>query len=160
VVLQVAAAPVAAEHAAAGRDRPDAGDELGQVGGEGGRAGRVVLVAGAAGQPGLHRPRQRVAGPGLADGDLPGHREPGGRGQFAGGGRLGGERAAYRRRVGALQGEPRREPVPEAEDGVDGARRGDPADRQVAPPGKLGGDQVPHQGGGDGQLAGVHRHGG
>ena len=35
----------------------------------GNRAGLVLVVAGGAGQPGLHRPGHRVAGPGLADGD-------------------------------------------------------------------------------------------
>lgn len=51
VVLQVAAAPAAAERPAAGTDRPDPGDELRQVTGEGNRVRGVVLVARAAGQP-------------------------------------------------------------------------------------------------------------
>jgi hypothetical protein len=122
VVLQVAAAPPAAEHPATRGDRPDPSDELGQVGGEVGRPGGVVFVAGAAGQPGLHRPRQRVTGARLADGDLLGHGEPGGGGQFPGGRRLGLERAADGGGVGHLQREARGELVAEAEDRVDRAR--------------------------------------
>jgi hypothetical protein len=160
VVLQAAAAPPAAEHPAPRGDRPDPGDELGEVGGEGGRSGGIVFVAGAAGQPGLHRPRQRVAGARLADGDLLGHGEPGGGGQFPGGRRFGLERAADGGGVGPLQREARGELVADAEDRVDRARRVDPADRQPAPPGELRADEVPHHGGGDRQLIGVHGHGG
>jgi hypothetical protein len=159
VVLQVAAAPLTGDHPAPGVDRPDPGDELRQVGGERSRAGGVVLVTGAAGQPGLHRPRQRVARARLAQGYLLGHGEPGGAGQLTGGRALGLQQAADRGRVGSLQGEPRREPVPDAEDGVDRARRGDPADGQVPPLRELAANEVPDDGGGDGQLVGVHGHG-
>jgi hypothetical protein len=160
VVLQVAAAPAAAEYPAARGDRPDPGDELGQVGGEGFGFGGVVFVTGAAGQPRLHRPRQRVAGSRPADGDLLRHGEPAGGGQFPGRRRLGLERAADGDRVGFLQREARGELVPEAEDRVDRARRVDPADWQSAPVRELRADEVPHHGGGDRQLIGVHGHGG
>jgi hypothetical protein len=160
VVLQVAAAPAAAEHPAARGNRPDPGDELGQVGGEGFGFGGVVFVTRAAGQPRLHRPRQRVAGSRLADGDLLGHGEPAGGGQFPGGRRLGLKRAADGGGVGSLQREARGELVPDAEDRVDRAWRVDPADRQAAPVGELRADKVPHHGGGDRQLIDVHGHGG
>jgi hypothetical protein len=160
VVFQVAAAPLAGEHPAPGADRPDPGDELRQVGGEGSRSGGVVLVTGAAGQPGLHRPRQRVARSRLAQGYLLGYGEPGGAGQLTGGRALGLQQAAGRGRVGSLQGEPRREPVSDAEDGVDRPRRGDPTDGQVPPSRELRAEEVPDDSGGDGQLVGVHRHGG
>ena len=160
VVLQVAAAPAAGERPAPGADRPDRADELGQVVGEGHLAGGVVLVARATGQPGLHRPRERVAGARLAQGDGRGHREPGRGGELPGGRCLGLQFPAGHGGVCSLQGEPRGEPVTEAEDGVDRAGGGDAADVQAPPLRELGVDQVAHHGGVDGKFAGVHGHDG
>jgi hypothetical protein len=159
VRLQVTAATAAAERPPAGADRPDPGDELGQVGCEGNRAGRIVLIPRAAGQPRLHRPGQRVAVARLAQCDLLGHGEPGGACQLPGGRRLCLKQAAGGTGIAAPQRQPRRQPLTDAEDGVDGARRADPADRQPAPPRELLADQLPHQVNRDGQLVGVHNHG-
>ncbi|HEX4289997.1 MAG TPA: hypothetical protein VH021_13820 [Trebonia sp.] len=158
--LQVTAAPAAAERSAARADRPDPRDELGQVAGEVNRIGGIVLVARAAGQPGLYRPGQRVAEGRLAECDRLWHREPGSAGQFPGGRRLRLEQAAGGVGIGALQRQPRGEPVADAEDGVDRAWRTDAADRLAAPTRELLVDQLPDQVSGDGQLIGVHGHGG
>jgi hypothetical protein len=160
VVRQVSAASAAGERPAADPDRPDADDELRQVAGEGHLAGGVVLLARATGQPGLHRPRQRIAGSRLAQGDDRGHREPGRDGELRGGRRLGLQVPAGRDGVGALQGEPRSEPVTEAEDGVVRAGGGNAADVQSPPLRKLRADQVARHGGVDEMFAGVHGHGG
>jgi hypothetical protein len=159
VGLQVTAAPPAAERPATRADRPDPGDELRQVAGESNRTGGIVLVARAAGQPGLHRPGQRVAGTRFAECDLLGHGEPGSACQFPGGRRLRLKQPAGGGGIGASQRQPRREPVTDAEDGVDRAWRADAADRQAAPPRELRVDQRPDQVGGDGQFIGVHGHG-
>src|SRR6185437_11960934 len=62
-------------------------------------------------------------------------------------------------RVGALEREPRGEPVAQAEDRVDRAGRLDAAHQEGAPLGKLRVNQVPYHGGRDSQLVGVHGHG-
>ena len=108
--------------------------------------GGVVLVARSTGQPGLHRPRERVAGARLAQGDGRGHREPGRGSELPGGRRLGLQFLAGHGGVGPLQREPRGESVTEAEDGVDRAGGGDAADVQAPPLRKLSVDEVAHHG--------------
>jgi hypothetical protein len=116
VVAQVAATAAAGERPAAGGDRPDAGgdrpdagDELGQVERERNRlprvgtGGRGVDCHGA-GQPRLHRPRQRIARARLAQRDRLRGGEPGPPGELGGRIRLRLQRAQDRDRVrGACQ---------------------------------------------------------
>lgn len=63
---QVAVAAAAREQTPVGRQRTQLADEPGQVARQ--RIGRRSVPGHPAGQPGLHRPRQRVARTGLADG--------------------------------------------------------------------------------------------
>ena len=110
-----------------------------------------------AGQPGLHRPRQRVAGPGLADRDRLRGGEAGPAVQLAGrrGLRLEPPRASLRRD----ERQPRDEVVAEPEEGVDRPLRADGPQRQLAPLRELPRHEPADGLRGDVQLPRVHAHG-
>jgi hypothetical protein len=158
VVVQVAAATAAAERPAAGRDQPDAGDELGQVARERSRLPRVGAGRHGAGQPRLHRPRQRIARAGLAQRDRLRSAEPGPPGELGGRLRLRLQRAPDRDRVPGFEREPGRVAVADAEDRVDRPGPGDGPDRQRPPLRKLPVDQGPRRRDRDVQLVVMHPH--
>ena len=155
---QVAAAAGAAEGPAAGADRPHPGDELGQVARERRGLARILGGGHGAGQPGLHRPRQRVPGPRLAERDRLGGAEPGPPGQFPRRLRLGLQLAARPAGIPRAQREPGGQPVADPEDRVDGALRRDGPDRQVPPLRELVVHQRAHGRRGHRQLVSVHPH--
>ena len=97
----------------------------------------VALGGGRAGDPGLLRPRQRIAGPGLAERNGLGHRHGGVTGELARGIGLAPDQCQHRVRVGVTQWEARRKVRSDAEDRVDRARRADRRDRQGRPIGEL-----------------------
>jgi hypothetical protein len=161
VVAQVAAA--AGERPATGGDRPDAGDELGQVARERSRlprvgVGRHGVGCHDAGQPRLHRPRQRIARARLAQRDRLRSAEPGPPGELGGRLRLRLQRAPDRDRVPGFEREPGRVAVADAEDRVDRPGPGDGPDRQRLTLRKLPVDQGPRHRGRDVQLIVMHPH--
>jgi hypothetical protein len=155
---QVAAPSTPAERPAPRVDRADAADELGQVMCERGGLSGVVVVGRYPGQPGLHRPGKRVARAGFAERHGFGRGEPRAPRQLTGGRRLGLQHRPHPACVTALQREPGGEPLADAEDGVDRARRIHRLDGQAPPLGKLLVHQLANRLRRDGQLAVVHVH--
>jgi hypothetical protein len=137
VIVQVAAAPPTGERPAEGGDRPHADDELGQVERERGRLARVRVGGDGAGQPRLHRPRQRIARARLAERDRLRGVEPGPSGQLGRRLRLRLERPPQHVDVPGLKREPGRVEVADPEDRVHRPGRGDRPDRQRPPLRKL-----------------------
>ena len=130
---QVTSPARSAERPAPRADRAHAADELGQVMRERDGSARVLIGGRHPGQPGLHRPRQRVARAGLADGHRLGRGEPGSPRQLAGRGRLRFQLPPHRGGIARPQREPGREPAADAEDGVDRPRGIDLCNGQLAP---------------------------
>ena len=155
---QVTAAAGAGEDTAAGGDRPDAGDELGQVAGERHRFARVSVGGHRARQPRLHRPWQRVTRARVAQRDRLGRGKLGAPGQF---GRCLGLRlqpAPHLAGVPGFQRESGGIAVANAEDRVDRPGAGHLPHRQVAPARELPVDQRPGRLRRDGQLVLMHPH--
>jgi len=144
VIVQVAAAARTGERPAEGGDRPDADDELGQVDRERGRVARIRVGGDGAGQPRLHRPRQRIARARLAErGRLRGL-EPGPPRQLGRCPRLRLERPPHHVDVPGVKREPGRVEVADPEDRVHRPGGGDGPDRQRPPLRKLPVDQRPY----------------
>ena len=122
------------------------------------RAARVHRGTVRPGQPGLHRPRQRVAVPRLAQRDGLGHRHPQRADQPPGGRRLLLEGAPHRVRDPGLQREPRREVVAQPGDRVHGAGQRQQPDLAGGERGQLVGDERPYGLDVDLELPLVHRH--
>ena len=102
----------------------DVGDELRQIIGEPSRGSRILVCCGESRQPRLYRPGQRVAGPGLADGDRLGDWEAGAPEQLTG--RVGlGQQPLPRRRDVPMPGQREScgDVIPDPEDRVDGPLR-------------------------------------
>jgi hypothetical protein len=168
VVAQIAAAAAAGERPDAGGDRPDAGDELRQVERERDRLPRVGVGCHGVGchgvgchdawQPGLHRPRQRVARARLAQRDRLRGSEPGPPGELGGRLRLQLQHAQDRDRIPGFEREPGRVAVADAEDRVDRPGPGHRPDRQRLPLRELPVDQGPRRLGRDVQLVLMHPH--
>jgi hypothetical protein len=130
VIVQVAAAAAAGERPAEGGDRPDADDELGQVACKRRRVARVRVGGDGAGQPRLHRPRQRIARARLAERDRLRGSEPGSSRQLGRCLRLRLERPPHHVDVPGFKREPGRAEVADPEDRVNRPGGGDVPDRQ------------------------------
>ncbi len=102
----------------------DVGDELRQIIGEPSRGSRILVCCSESRQPRLYRPGQRIAGPGLADGDRLGDWEAGAPEQLTG--RVGlGQQPLPRRRDVPMPGQREScgDVIPDPEDRVDGPLR-------------------------------------
>lgn len=147
------------EGPAAGVGGTECFDDSGQIAGEIERGARVGVDGDRAGDPGLHRPRHRVAGPGFAERDRNRHRDRAVCRQVCGGRGFALSLRPSLVERGAAQRESSAPHLPDPVDRVDRPAGRDPPDRVLAPLRELVGNQISDDIVRDGDLVRVHAHG-